>query len=195
MNKLMGFYELKEMSLPSIPWQEYRRGQSLREDLLWTVRSAVYSGDDWNLPRKVGVPAGEALAFAQSLCTTLNGNGMVICYPYFVADKSGTLEIRKDRTVIEAVKEDLWNLVTLSKRDVTYQIVGEDEAVDGDGTFLSGEEKAQLLSYVKEIRRNFRNDMLEGKGVLMEWSFARSCDLKKEPKGEPYLVFYEARTV
>ena len=54
MNKLMGFYELKNMQLPSIPWAEYTGNEPFSEQLLWTVRSAVFHGDDLNLPRIVG---------------------------------------------------------------------------------------------------------------------------------------------
>lgn len=195
MNKLMGFYELKEMSLPSIHWEEYTGEQQLRDNTLWTIRSAIYNGDDLNLPRKVGVPAEEAMQFADNLRTSLNGNGIVICYPYFVAKKSGTLEIRSNKIIVEAVEDDLWNLVTLSKKNVTYQITEKDEQIDGDKDFLSAREKEYLLSFVREIKKNFRMDMLEGKGVLLEWSFAKDCNIHKEPEGDQYLVFYEARTV
>lgn len=44
-------------------------------------------------------------------------------------------------------------------------------------------------------RREQSQDLLEGKSALLEWSFAQSCDFEKEPTGEEYLVFYEARTV
>ena len=50
MNKLMGFLELKEMSLPSIPWKQYTGNEKLDEKYLWTIRSAVYRGED--LPRR-----------------------------------------------------------------------------------------------------------------------------------------------
>ena len=39
------------------------------------------------------------------------------------------------------------------------------------------------------------DDLLEGKSALLEWSFAVSCDVNKNPAGDEYLVFYEARTV
>ena len=34
MNKLMGFYELKNMQLPSIPWAEYTGNEPFSEQLL-----------------------------------------------------------------------------------------------------------------------------------------------------------------
>lgn len=191
----MGFYELKGMRLPSIPWKEYTGKEEFSVDLLWTIRSAVFSGDDLNLPRLVGAKSNEAKIFADKLLKELGDKGIVIYYPYFLASKSGTLNVYSDEIIIESVKEDLWNLVTYMDREVTIRIKDKQEEVNGNGQFLLSEEKLELLKHVNEIRRLFRDDMIEGKGALLEWSFARNCDIKKEPVGEEYLVFYEARTV
>lgn len=42
--------------------------------------------------------------------------------------------------------------------------------------------------------RKYQKNLLI-KAALLEWSFAQSCNASKEPIGEKYLVFYEARTV
>ena len=73
MNKLMGFYELQSMSLPSVQWKEYTGNEKLNPEVLWTVRSAVYRGDDLNLPRLVGVNSEDAMSFAESLLLKLRG--------------------------------------------------------------------------------------------------------------------------
>ena len=195
MNKLMGFLELQNMNLPSVPWKEYKGNEELQEDLLWTVRSAVFRGNDLNLPRLVGADAIEAKEFADGLLQQMKDKGLVLFYPYFVANKSGTLEVRRNRIIIEAVKDDLWNMVTYSDRNVTIQYQNEKEEIDGDEKFLSEEEKHKILNAVKEIKRTFRDDLLEDKSVLLEWSFAQNCNKSKEPTGEEYIVFYEARTV
>ena len=44
MNKLMGFLELREMKLPSVPWKQYTGEEEFEDKYLWTVRSAVYRG-------------------------------------------------------------------------------------------------------------------------------------------------------
>lgn len=196
MNKLMGFLELKNMRLPSIPWKQYTGNEELDDNFLWTIRSAVYRGDDLNLPRSVGKSAKESKEFADSLLMKIRDSGMVIYYPYFTAKKSGTLEVRRDAIIIEAVKEDLWNLVTYSKRAVTiiYHDCREPEYI-GDCDFLSLEEQQQILKYVPEIRKLFRDDLLQGKSALLEWSYALNCDFQKHTVGNEYLVFYEARTV
>ena len=191
----MGFFELQNMDLPSIPWREYTGREKLQEDILWTIRSAVFKGDDLNLPRLVGANSKEAKDFANQLLLRLSGNGIVIFYPYFTANKSGTLEVKQNGLIIEAVKDDLWNMVTLSERDVTIRYEQDQEIIDGNKNFLQEAEKEKLISNVREIKKSFRGDLLEGKSVLLEWSFAQNCDLNKNPIGKEYLVFYEARTV
>lgn len=195
MNKLMGFYELQDMSLPSVQWKEYTGIEKLDPYLLWTVRSAVYRGNDLNLPRLVGATATDAMIFAKELHTKLKDNGMVIYYPYFLAQKSGTLNVYSDKVVIEAVNKDLWNLVTYSDREVTIEILGKERIVNGNDSFLSKDEEEKILSNLPDIKRRFRDELLEGKGVLLEWSIARKSDLLKQPIGEDFLIFYEVRTI
>lgn len=192
----MGFLELKNMRLPSIPWKQYTGNEKLSDNFLWTIRSAVYRGDDMNLPRSVGKNAEKSKEFADHLLRKINDNGMVIYYPYFIAKKSGTLEVRRNSVIIEAVSEDLWNLVTYSDREVT--IIQKDDGtrtISGNNKFLTTEEQSQLYKHIPEIRKLFRDDLLQGYSALLEWSFAQSCDANKIPTGNEYLVFYEARTV
>ena len=67
MNKLEGFLHFKSINIPTVDWMEYRPGTELSAGRLWTVRSAVFSGDDYNLPRLVGADAKAAAAFADEL--------------------------------------------------------------------------------------------------------------------------------
>lgn len=196
MNKLMGFLELKEMKLPSVPWKQYTGKENFEDRYLWTVRSAVYRGNDLNLPRSIGESSKVSKKFADQLLKEMNNNGIVIYYPYFIANKSGTLEVRSDKVIIEAVKDDLWNLVTYSEREVTIITdIDGNKSIIGNANFISNEELDSLSKHIPEIRKLFRNDLLQGKAALLEWSFAQSCNASKEPTGEKYLVFYEARTV
>lgn len=195
MNKLMGFYELKDINIPSVPWQEYSADSVLLPNILWTIRTALYRGDDLSLPRKVGVDAKDAKIFADKMLRDLDGKGMVVYYPYFIANKSGTLNVFSDRIVIESVKNDLWNLVTYSDREVTIIIDSEGKKEIGNKGFLEDSEIENIKKYVATIRKSFRDDLLEGKSVLLEWSFANKCDIKKNPIDEEFLVFYEIRTI
>lgn len=192
----MGFLELKEMKLPSVPWKQYTGKENFEDKYLWTVRSAVYRGNDLNLPRSIGESSKVSKKFADQLLKEMNNNGIVIYYPYFIANKSGTLEVRSDKVIIEAVKDDLWNLVTYSEREVTIITdIDGNKSIIGNANFISNEELDSLSKHIPEIRKLFRNDLLQGKAALLEWSFAQSCNASKEPIGEKYLVFYEARTV
>lgn len=195
MNKLMGFYELKDMDIPSIPWKEYTGKEILDADFLWTIRSAVFRGNDLNLPRLVGGTAVEAKDFADKLYAEMKDRGIVIYYPYFLANKSGNLNVYNNRIVIEAVKNDLWNLVTYNDVEVTIDIRQDGTYINGNGGFLSESEQNIIMSNVPVIRRAFRDEMIEGGSVLLEWSFAQKSDIRKIPVGKEFLVFYEARTL
>lgn len=193
MNKLEGFYFFKEVLIPTVEWQEYS-GQKLSDDFLWTVRSAVISGDDFNLPRLVGAVAEEAQAFADSLVKNLDGKGMVIVYPFFIASVSGTLVVENEKTTLECVLGDLWNLVTYGKPD--FSAVFKGEAVQTYGKSPIEEfEINQLLSYSEKLKRAFREQLAEGKSIYAEWSFAFKTDKTKRPIGEKFTVFYELKTV
>lgn len=191
----MGFYELKYSGLPSVRWKEFERTTYLDRTKLWTIRSAVQRGSDLNLPRLVGASADEAEKFAIELYEKIKNNGMVIYYPYFWAEKSGTLNIYRDRIVIEAVKEDLWNLVSYSDCEVTISI--QEEKIDfyGNKYFINKKELNELLIYAKRVKGMFRQDLMQGRSILLEWSYACDSSVNKKPIGEKYLIFYEIRTV
>lgn len=195
MNKLMGFFELKHINIPTVPWERFTRDTSLDSNMLWTIRVAVKSGEDLNLPRAVGVTAEEAYEKGRALLEKYEESGIVIYYPYFIAEKSGVIEIKKTGTVIEAVDKDLWNLVTHGHKDVT--VIFEEGTIKyiGDEGFLSSEEIDTLLMYAGRIRSYYRGPMSEGRSIIAEWSFAYNTDIGHKPLGEKYLVFYELRSL
>lgn len=221
MNKYMGFYELKALNIPTVPWKLFSRETILDGDKLWTVRVATVGGDDLNLPRAVGVDHEEALRSGMSFLREYGDKGIVIYYPYFIAQKSGVLDINSQRTVVEAVDKDLWNLVTYGRKNVTVIIPsdgfngayenGRDAccggsdvtdskplcgmSISGDGSFLTREEIRELMKYGAVIRGRFRDDISEGRSILAEWSYAYDTDPNREPIGDRYLVFYELRGV
>lgn len=198
-NKYLGFYQLKALNLPTVPWEQFAPDTKLDDKLLWTVRVAVLDSNDLNLPRLVGANSEEACSKGRELLDRYSGRGLVIYYPFFIAEKSGVLEISSNRIVIEAVDSDLWNLVTHGRKDVTIVISadGNAESVEyhGDKDFLTLDEVDEIRRYTAVIKGKFREDLCEGKSVLAEWSFAYNTDIDNEPIGDRYLVFYELRTV
>lgn len=195
MNKMLGFYELPKIGLPCIPWRKFEKDIELDPLLLWTVRTAVLEGNDFNLPRKVGVEAKEAYDFAAEQEARLKEKGLVVTYPYFIAIKSGTLEVSANRVVIEAVYEDLWNLVTNNDKDVTVIAVDGDIVIEGEDDFFDDDELKELIQQSMKIRGKFRDALNQGNSVLLEWSFAYNTNKDKERIGEKYLVFYEVREI
>lgn len=194
MNKLSGFFELRKMNLPCVTWKEYHTGDTLDDHFLWSIRCAKFRENDLDLPRLIGAEADKAIAFANRLRHQING--MVIYYPYFIAEKSGTLCVSRDKVVIEAVHDDLWNMVKMGTQDVTIIIDEEEKNTEtiGDKNLLSGAELEEILSHVSKIRKRFRDELFT-KDILLEWSFARNCGKEKIPIGERYLVFYEIRSI
>lgn len=196
MNKLMGFFELNVLAIPTVNWQMYKPSVKLDESKLWTIRSAVDRGLDLFLPRLVGADAQTAKEFADNLYEQIKGKGMVICYPYFVADKSGTLNIFQSKNIIEAVAGDLWNLV--DKGDLTVSMEFENDTLTkavGDTTFITSEEVTELLECAARVKGRLRDELMKGQSVLLEWSYAKNIGIDGKPTGEPYLTFYELRTV
>lgn len=195
MNKLQGFYALEKSNLPSVPWRKYYDSVKFDKNILWTVRSAIKQGNDLNLPRKVGVTSDVAEKFAKELNCKLGPNDLIIYYPYFIAIKSGVLDISKRRIVIEAVKDDLWNLVTNNRKDVTIIFEDDDIRFIGDANFLKQDELIKIIDCCPMIKRQFYSDITDGKSVMLEWSFACKSNLDKQPIGDVDLIFYEIRTV
>lgn len=199
MNKLMGFYELKESSLPTIPWKIYTPDVKLDDKVLWTIRSAVDKGDDLNLPRLVGTSAFEAKQFADKLYKQMEGKGIIIYYPYFIAHKSGTLNVFYDKVIIEAVSKDLWNLVTYQNVDVSIELDSNMmiSRIFGNENFLTDEEIRGLILNAKKVKQIFRYELIEGKSILLEWSYASNYSMNKKDYEieSQYLIFYEVRTV
>ena len=136
------------------------------------------------------------MAYASKLTEKLGDNGLVVVYPYFIAEKSGTLKVELNRIIIETVKGDLWNFVSDGYKNATIIIQNDgEEDILGDEEFLSEVEKDEIVKWVPKIRGMFRDDIYSGESVLLEWSFASDSDSKGEKISDSYLVFYEARTV
>ncbi len=195
MNKYMGFYELNDINIPTIPWNQFTIDTVLDNRLLWTLRVAVEKSNDLNLPRMVGVNAEEAYENGMELLAKYKDRGMVIYYPYFIAKKSGVIDISSKTIVIEAVDKDLWNLVTHGNKDVTIIVDKHHTNYIGDKTFLSQDEIASLLKNANIIKSTYRDLISEGKSIFAEWSFAYNTNVYHKPIGEKYLIFFELRSV
>lgn len=195
MNKLQGFYELKYLGIPSIPWKTFSGNETLDPNMLWTIRVAVEFGDDISLPHAVGVTAEEAQRKGQQYLKEYGKNGLVIYYPYFIALKSGNIEVKEKQVIIEAVKGDLWNLTDKGCRDITiiHDIKTPMTKIFGNPDFLKEHELKELQRYVARVRVKYKDYIFDKSSIMLEWSYAINTDVNKRPIGESYLVFYELR--
>lgn len=194
-NKYIGLYELKSIELPAVQWRIFDNAAVLDPKLLWTVRVAVETGADLNLPRFVGVSAEVAQEEGRKLINRFSEKGIVVYYPYFIAVKSGVLEVASDKLIIEAVERDLWNLVSRGRKNVTIIQREGNYRYEGDRNFLQQKELQELELCAAVMKRRFRSELAEGLSVLAEWSYAYNTDAGHQPAGRPYLVFYELRTI
>jgi hypothetical protein len=195
----MGFYELKSLNIPTVSWKSFARDTVLDSSLLWTVRAALEKGRDINLPRAIGVSAEAAMEKGNEFLDQFSDKGLVIYYPYFIAEKSGVLDVNTERTVIEACDKDLWNLVTYGRKNVTLILPNQTGSTNscyiGDRCFLTEYEINELKSCASIIGRRFRDEISEGRSVLAEWSYAYNTDAGNKQQGSRYLLFYELRDV
>lgn len=197
MNKLMGFFELRDIGIPTIDWKLFKEDSNLDSTILWTVRTAIKSGNDFNLPRKVGVNSDEAISFAKKQLSELENKGMVIYYPYFHACISGNIKITTDSFIIESVTGDLWNLVEKNMLDCNLKCFFEDKKIiinKGKNQFTN-EEFDKIFSYAYNLNNKYMNELILGKDLLLEWSIAQNLSTSEEPCGDKYFVFYEMRYI
>ena len=191
MNKLLGFYELKKSGFPTVKWEEFSELTELDENKLWTIRTAVFTGNDTALPKLIGKRACVSYQFAKEQSKLLKDKGIVIYYPFFNAEKSGNIIVSKDNILIEAVDKDLWNLTDGKTPDFRFNNgkteLGED--------FISDKELQELLCYAEKSRTIFPQIHKDNKTVLLEWSFAYNTNLNKDNIGDKYLIFYEAKEI
>lgn len=195
MNKLQGLFELKWLGIPSVPWKRFDRDTHLDPNILWTIRMAVNEGNDVNLPKAVGVTADVAQQKGIDYLEKY-GNGFVIFYPFFFANKSGIIEVKEKINIIEAVKDDLWNLTLGGDREVTIFIDKQKNyEIHGNKDFLTPEEIREIQLYAGRVRAKYKDLIFDRSSVMLEWSFAYKSNIHKEPVGERYLVFYECRSL
>lgn len=197
MNKLEGFYVLKSMGIPAVPWHPFTGQETLDGNLLWTVRVAVQHGNDFNLPRAVGVTAEEAVLRGKEYINRFSTDDLIIYYPYFIALKSGIIDLQDNQTIIEAVDKDLWNLTTFGRKDETivFDHLSGGISIFGNAAFLNDHEKYELRNYANKIRALNKYYIFAGSSVMVEWSYAVNTNVKREIIGEPYLVFTECKAV
>ncbi len=195
MNKLEGLYELQRLNIPSVEWNIFKENTKLDKTHLWTIRTAVYKGRDVNLPKLFGATAQVAQEYGQHMRNVVGDNGIVIYYPYLVAEKSGNLQIGMDSVILEVVNGDLEPLLQGEAIDTTYIFSAQEKKIIGNQWLLSEDEIAQILMHADYLKQTYRYLIDNKNSLQLEFSFASESDLCKRAIGNPRLIFFEIRTV
>lgn len=191
MNKLEGMYELKRNHLPTIDWKLFQEETVLSNTCSWTIRTAVFRGQDLHLPKLFGKNGQEATTFGRRCLREMKDKGIVFYYPYMEAEKSGVLQFDVNSIQLECVRGDLGRLLNGSTPDAAYYWEGETLRENGK-KILSDREREELLEWVLYCRQRYRHIMDLGEKMQLEFSYAR---YKGEECQQSRLVFFEMRTI
>lgn len=191
MNKLEGMYELKRSRLPAVDWNLFHEATVLSDSCFWTIRTAVFKGQDLHLLKLFGKKGREATAFGVKCLHKMKDKGIVFYYPYLTAEKSGVLQFDVNSIQLECVAGDLGRLLGGSSTDASYYWKGADLKEHGN-KILSGKEKTELLEWVFYCRRRYRYIMALEEKMQLEFSYVRDKDPEHQPSR---LVFSEMRTI
>lgn len=191
MNKLEGMYELKRNHLPTVDWKLFQEKTVLSETCAWTIRTAVFKGQDLYLPKLFGKSGQEAMIFGRRCLQEMKDKGIVFYYPYLEAKKSGVLQFDVSSIQLECVEGDLGRLLNGSTPDAAYY--WERKFLKEYGKeMLSAKEQDELLEWVFYCRRRYREIMKLGEKMQLEFSYVR--DGNKENQ-QNRLIFFEMRTL
>ncbi len=195
MNKLDGMYELRKANLPSVDWKEFRRGTILPDDYLWTIRTAVYKGQDIHLPRLFGKPAGVSMRFAEQCLEQMKGKGIIICYPYLQPEKSGVLQFDLRNVYLEGISGDVKKILDGDNPEVFYQWREAEFRTQGKSRLFSEQELMELYRYSQQCKRRYREILSDGSMMQLEFSYAYRVDRDHNKCEDTKLYFFEMRTI
>ncbi|MEM2121336.1 MAG: hypothetical protein QXU20_01600 [Candidatus Woesearchaeota archaeon] len=192
-NKLSGFSLIEKLGIEHPDWKIVRAEisdsiiNSLKDDDIYTVRTAVESGDDFGLPRFVGLTGYSIKQRINDLLSEFENLKEVylIIYPYFKAEFSGNILIRfglKTTVIIESCEGSLWNLTENNIVDYKAILEFNDsfEIVKQESDIPKWEElKNKVVKIVRELKK-----LASEREIIIEWSF----------NGEKF-IFYELKSL
>jgi hypothetical protein len=190
-NKYQGLMLLKQCRLPTISWNVFTYDTTLCDSYRWTLRAVRDSGNDFGLPIFLDISSKEAIDIGRRLLDQYSSNKYILLvYPYFTSEKSGTVKVEIGSIVVEAVKGNCSDLTRYSKLDISLIYKDTRDVVYGDITFFTDEELVTIERYASRLRRQFFRMVLDGFIVVLEWSFATYKNTDKEK-----FLFQELRVI
>ncbi len=192
---LQNCYILDYLDLPTIPWMQCHTTTMLDDTILWTVKNEpIYSGKGY-VYGEIGVTAKEAMSYIKSQYGSLGKHRMLLCYPYYTASKSGTIDMTYERVAIEAVEGKIENLKKKNRVDETLLFREDELEIFGDEEFLTREETLEIIDYSCTLKKRFAGELEYGKNIIIYWSYVEETLRNMIPKGNPFLVFHQIKVL
>jgi phosphohistidine swiveling domain-containing protein len=209
--KLRGLSRIEELVLPHPDWSFVAVNESKDESLeypsrlriispeelalsksrTWTVRTCLVGGSpdmEYGLKRAVGIPADQVTNRLMEFHDYYNGLNLTIVfvvYPYFLASKSGIIEIHHKEQIIEAVDGEQWRLTEEGAPPEVWRHEGATVSVSKHLFARRAGQKNVVLTKTQVSKLSKCVSMIPDENVLLEWTFT--------PEEE--LFFYDMRSV
>lgn len=170
MTILGGLKLIDRYKLPHPEWEfvksskELKKFYKIKDYVGWTIRTVSVANGPWknlyvNWLAKKKVPAK-----IDEFQRQYKGKALFVVYPSWRWKKGGTILKEKGRTIIEAVKGEVVNLMRKGKINASYSYVGNRlREFTGQKSFLSHKE-------LKKIR--LAAGQLKMQGVILEWAIS-----------------------
>jgi hypothetical protein len=127
----------------------------------WTVRTVKVTGASWENLYVNWLPKKQVPAKIDELQKKHKGKALFVIYPSWKWKKGGTVLIEKDRTVIEAAKGSIVDLMRYGKVDASYSYQR--------GKLVSSTGKKQLLTSTEQKKILLAEKKLKQREIILEW--------------------------
>lgn len=212
MKILQNHYLFNCLDLPTVEWKQYFPSTELDNELLWTIK--IESKNTVDKPQKkkkdpiqkfissipmlnerrqttyIGIDADSAQKIGNKFCKKLGTGEIVLYYPYYTVVKSGIIDINAERTVIEASKGSIQNLIKENNVDITMIFKDDDLEIVGDDKFFDLKESIELVDCCKSIKKSCARDIDSGKNLQFYWSFVYKTNVYLKPEKGLKLIFF-----
>ena len=172
MNIIDNILLMDQWGIPHPDWEfvkssaDLKRHHQIKDYCGWTIRVA-WTGSRFKKPLYVNWLAKEKVPQEiDRLAKQAKKDYLIITYPSWIPQKSGTLLIENNRIVIESCQGQITRLMREGQCDAGYQLGKSGRIQDswGNQNFLANREKKQIISALAKIPE---------KNIILEWAFGQ----------------------
>ncbi|MDP3244550.1 MAG: hypothetical protein Q8M83_02725 [bacterium] len=171
MTILQGLKLIDRAGLPHPKWEFVKTSKDLKnffeiQDYVgWTIRTVEVKNGPWKNLYVNWLDKKQVPAKIDELQKQQKNKAVFVVYPSWRCKKSGTILIDKDRTVIEATKGVIVDLMRYGKVTVRYSYKnGKMAQADGNKDFLTSAQRGRILQAGKKLKK---------KGIILEWAISQ----------------------